>query len=157
MRFAASFLALLLINAAIYSDAKASSSLEFAEKIFRAGKNFNCRARGWFTGYSGETDVTFYGSYITVMPSPWRYDEKTDKISLEFEKVYHVIKVLRRGKHKFIGQLYSPGLASLGGDPLYGTVELKANYFGEITLIVSNEGRSKSTDFACQLDIDDMF
>ena len=44
-----------------------------------------------------------------------------------------------------------------GVDPLYGTVELKANYFGQITLIVSKDGKSKSTDFSCELDIDDMF
>jgi len=74
-----------------------------------------------------------------------------------FEKVHHIIKILRRGKHSIIGQLYSPELASAGVDPLYGTVELQAHYIGEITLIVSNEGKSKSTDLSCELDIDDMF
>ena len=106
---------LFFTNPLTYSAAQASSSLEFAEKVFRAGKGFNCRASGWFTGYKGDTDISFYGSYITVMPSPVQYDSRADKVSLVFEKVHHIIKVLKRGKHSIVGQLYSPGLASEGG------------------------------------------
>lgn len=155
--FLAMFTSFFAINPFSLSEAHASTSLEFAEKVFRAGKGFNCRASGWFTGYKGDTDISFHGLYITVMPSPVQYDSRADKVSLVFEKVHHIIKVLKRGKHSIIGQLYSPGLASEGVDPLYGTVELKANYFGQITLIVSKDGKSKSTDFSCELDIDDMF
>ena len=124
LNFVAALIGFFLASPSIYSEAEAASSTEFAAKIFKAGKHFNCRARGWFTGYSGETDISFYGSYITVMPSPWRYDEKNKELYYTIDEVYHIIKVIRRGEFQIIGQLYRPGLEGLGVDPLTGTVEL---------------------------------
>jgi len=91
------------------------------------------------------------------MPSPFRYNSKTNEFFYEFEEVYHIIKVIKRGKYNIIGQLYSPSLASGGFESLYGTVELKTYIGGEIELIVSHEGNSKQTQFSCDDEIDDMF
>lgn len=155
--FIAIAILLFVFNLQINSVAQASSPLEIAEKVYRAGENFSCKPKGWLTGYSSETDFSFYGSYISVMPSPLKYDSTTDTLSLEFEKVYHIFKVIKRAKHSIVAQFYSHELESAGVHPLYGTVELKAHYDGEITLTVSNNGKSKSTDFFCGWEIDDIF
>jgi len=155
----ASVLMLSLIMPSTQLEARTTSKpyLEFAEKIYRAGENVNCRARGWFTGFGGDTDFSYYGSWITVMPNPVKNDLDKMQTWFEFNEVYHIIKVLRRGKYKIIGQLYHPGLEGLGVDPLEGTVELVSYVGGDIRLTVTRDGKSKSTDFSCEWEIDDMF
>jgi len=66
------------------------------------------------------------------------------------------LKIILRGMHEIVRQLYSPGLAKVGVDPMQGTVEIQAHYFGKIELIVAKDGRSKKPAFSCQTYIDDM-
>lgn len=147
------FTSLCPIN--VLAKSTSNDSLQLAEQIYRFGNNFYCRPDGWFSGYSSELAFSFSGSYISVIPHPHRYED--GKSYLEFEGVYHIIKIVRRGKHQIIGQLYSPELARGGVDPMYGTVELKTYYFGAIELIVTENGKSKATEFSCGPDIDEMF
>ena len=135
------------------------SEKKFVEKYFPYSEFFNCKPKGWFSGYSSDTTFAFADPYIIIID----YEPNFSKKTYDINEVFHIVKVANRTKGQLLGQLYYPSIKAINDEvgssvnPIRGSFLMSSDgWFGDIEITVNEHGDTSTTKFGCVLEIYEM-
>lgn len=130
-------------------DSTSQADVEFAKAIAKKGDWYNCNPRGWFSGYDSDTSFAFYGPIIVVFNLVYKDDSYT---KADIKPVHHVLMITSRRRNSMLGEVLFPATGKTSG-----SMTLESNGLGNVQLAVTLQGKSITTDFSCEFEIDTEF
>lgn len=148
-----------VISAAI-ADGATPSEMGFIDKYFSSSKTVNCKPKSWFSGYSKDTTFAFSRSYPYILVLDYTRGLPGEKSRIN--EIFHIVKIANRSKGQIVGQFYSPSIKAINKEmganvnPLTGSFLISSDGFGEITVATHKYGKSSTTNFSCEFDLDEL-
>ena len=130
-------------------DSTSPTDVAFAKIIAKEGDRYNCNPRGWFSGYNTDTTFAFLGPVIAIFNV--KYSDNTYTRGT-IEPVHHLLSITKRKKYSMLGEVFFVDNKSTSG-----SMTMEFHELGNITLSVTLQGRSMTTDFSCEFDIKNQF